>query len=258
MFDAAEVAGRVHDLDRAALDVVLRGAPDLDQDVVTLSVNVSPRTLESPEFSSTAFLSIIRRYGMAPDRVVLEMTERETIRDPERLRTVLRASRTPGSSSPPTTSARATPGLRLLSQFRFDVVKIDLSLVQRAGPTTRASPSCVRSSRWPSGWVPARSPRGRDVRPAPDGARRSASRRGQGYLLGRPGPERDLAWVDIEALENREDVAHPDRARPGAGTGAAQPRCAPGRDRRPGRHRARAGRRDEPGRSRSRRCGAGR
>ena len=55
MFDAAEVAGRVHDLDRAALDVVLRGAADLAQDV-SLSVNISPRTLEAPEFSSTAFL----------------------------------------------------------------------------------------------------------------------------------------------------------------------------------------------------------
>jgi hypothetical protein len=32
---------------------------------------------------------------------------------------------------------------------------------------------------------------------------------GQGYLLGRPGPDRDLTWVDIEALENREDVGIP-------------------------------------------------
>ena len=46
MFDAAEAAGRVHDLDRAALDVVLRGAADLDEGV-SLSVNISPRTLES-------------------------------------------------------------------------------------------------------------------------------------------------------------------------------------------------------------------
>src|SRR6185436_20187906 len=39
LFDAAEVAGRVHDLDRAALDVVLRGAQDLPE-WVTLSVNI--------------------------------------------------------------------------------------------------------------------------------------------------------------------------------------------------------------------------
>src|SRR5205085_10106100 len=65
LFDAAEVAGRVADLDRAALDVVLRGARDMSDDV-TLSVNVSPQTLESPQFSATAFLAIIRRHGFAP------------------------------------------------------------------------------------------------------------------------------------------------------------------------------------------------
>ena len=46
LFDAAEVAGRVHDLDRAALDVVLRNARSMS-DTMSLSVNVSPRTLEA-------------------------------------------------------------------------------------------------------------------------------------------------------------------------------------------------------------------
>src|SRR6185369_10782301 len=68
MFDAAEVAGRVADLDRAALDVVLRGAHDLPE-WVSLSVNISPRTLEAAEFSASTFLAILRRHGMAPDRI---------------------------------------------------------------------------------------------------------------------------------------------------------------------------------------------
>jgi hypothetical protein len=32
---------------------------------------------------------------------------------------------------------------------------------------------------------------------------------GQGYLLGRPGAERDLTWVDIAALEQRDGVGIP-------------------------------------------------
>ena len=60
LFDAAEVAGRVADLDRAALDVVLRGARSMD-DSMSLSVNVSPRTLEAPEFSATALSAARRR-----------------------------------------------------------------------------------------------------------------------------------------------------------------------------------------------------
>src|SRR6185369_16827813 len=132
MFDAAEVAGRVADLDRAALDVVLRGAYDLP-DWVTLSVNISPRTLEAAEFSATTFLAILRRHGVAPDRITLELTERESIRDPERLRAALHGIQSAGVRIAADDVGAGNAGLRLLSQFRFDVVKIDLSLVQRGG-----------------------------------------------------------------------------------------------------------------------------
>ncbi|HXI46808.1 MAG TPA: diguanylate cyclase, partial [Candidatus Acidoferrales bacterium] len=62
MFDAAEAAGRVQDLDRAALDVVLAGTAGLSHDVL-LSLNVSPQTLESGDLTATAFLAILRRHG---------------------------------------------------------------------------------------------------------------------------------------------------------------------------------------------------
>ena len=207
MFDAAEVAGRVHDLDRAALDVVLRGAADLAQDV-SLSVNMSPRTLEAPEFSSTAFLSILRRYGIAPSRIVMEMTEREMIRDPERLRTVLLGIQDAGVQLAADDVGAGNAGLRLLSQFRFDVVKIDLSLVQRG--TNDQGHSILRSIVEVAERMGARTiAEGIETSGQLRTARRLGITGGQGYLLGRPGPERDLTWVDIEALENREDVGIP-------------------------------------------------
>jgi predicted signal transduction protein with EAL and GGDEF domain len=106
LFDAAEVAGRVHDLDRAALDVVLRGARALD-DAVSLSVNVSPRTLESAEFSATAFLSISAATGSRPAAWCWSHRAR-VVRDPERL--AARGVQRRACASPPTTSAPATPG----------------------------------------------------------------------------------------------------------------------------------------------------
>ena len=68
-----------------------------------------------------------------PDRIVLELTERESIRDPERLRTVLLGVQDAGVRIAADDVGAGNAGLRLLSQFRFDVVKIDLSLVQRGG-----------------------------------------------------------------------------------------------------------------------------
>ena len=207
LFDAAEVAGRVHDLDRAALDVVLNGARDLDESL-TLSVNVSPRTLESAEFSFTAFLSILRRHGMAPGRVILELTEREAIRDPERLRKALLGVQNAGVRIAADDVGAGNAGLRLLSQFRFDVVKIDLSLVQRAGDDK--THSVLRSIVEMADRLGATTiAEGVETSGQLRTARRLGITAGQGYLLGRPGPDRDLPWVDIAALEQRDDVPIP-------------------------------------------------
>ncbi|HEY4228186.1 MAG TPA: bifunctional diguanylate cyclase/phosphodiesterase [Candidatus Limnocylindrales bacterium] len=209
LFDAAEVAGRVDDLDRAALDVVLRGARGLD-DSVTLSVNVSPRTLESPQFSATAFLSILRRHGMTPGRVVLELTEREAIRDPERLRAVLLGVQNAGVRVAADDVGAGNAGLRLLSQFRFDVVKIDLSLVQRAGEGHDKGHSVLRSIAEMAERLGATTiAEGVETSAQLRTARRLGITAGQGYLLGRPGADRDLPWVDIAALEQRDEVPIP-------------------------------------------------
>ncbi len=207
LFDAAEIAGRVHDLDRAALDVVLRSARSMS-DSMSLSVNVSPRTLEAPEFSATAFLSILRRHGMAPGRVVLELTEREAIRDADRLRNILLAIQNAGVRVAADDVGAGNAGLRLLSQFSFDVVKIDLSLVQRAGEDR--THSVLRSivevaSRMGATTIAEGVETSSQLRTA----RRLGITAGQGYLLGRPGTERDLTWVDIAALEQRDDVGIP-------------------------------------------------
>jgi diguanylate cyclase (GGDEF)-like protein len=207
LFDAAEVAGRVHDLDRAALDVVLRGARTLDESQ-SLSVNVSPRTLEAPEFSATAFLAILRRHGMPPARVVLELTEREAIRDADRLRNMLLTIQNAGVRVAADDVGAGNAGLRLLSQFKFDVVKIDLSLVQRAGDdrTNSVLRSIVEVAQRMGATTIAE---GVETSGQLRTARRLGITAGQGYLLGRPGTERDLTWVDIAALEQRDDVAIP-------------------------------------------------
>ena len=209
MFDAAEVAGRVADLDRAALDVVLRGAHDLPE-WVTLSVNISPRTLEAAEFSASTFLAILRRHGVAPGRITLELTERESIRDPDRLRAALIGVQTAGVRIAADDVGAGNAGLRLLSQFRFDVVKIDLSLVQRGSDdqTQSVLRSIVEVAERMGASTTAE---GVETSGQLRTARRLGITNGQGYLLGRPGPERDLTWIDIASLEVRDDVGIPIR-----------------------------------------------
>ena len=188
---------------------------------------------------------------MAPGRIVLELTERETIRDADRLRTTLVAIQNAGVRVAADDVGAGNAGLRLLSQFRFDVVKIDLSLVQRAGEDRTNSVLPIhRRRRRTDGRDDDRRGRRDTIRTA----RRLGITAGQGYLLGRPGIERDLTWVDIAALEQRDDVGIPitadlvdDRAPRrsvgGAGTArrSGQPAAPASRRGRPAQHGKRGG-----------------
>ena len=212
LFDSAEAAGRVADLDRAALDVVLAGTKGLRDDAL-VSLNVSPRTLEAGDLTATAFLAILRRHGVAPERVILELTEREAVREPERLRETLRGVQRAGVRVAADDVGAGNAGLRLLSQFQFDVVKIDLSLVQggsRIGSGADQTLSVLGSLVQMAVRLGALTiAEGVETPEQLRTIRDLGISAGQGYLLGRPGPEHDLAWVDLEALASQEEVPDP-------------------------------------------------
>jgi EAL domain-containing protein (putative c-di-GMP-specific phosphodiesterase class I) len=200
LFGAAEVTGRVTELDRACLEAVLAGAAEIP-DAVSLSLNISPRTFEAPEFSAAAFLKIIDRHGLEPGRVILELTERESIEDVDRLRGALEACRAAGIRIAADDVGAGNAGIRLLSQIQFDVMKIDLSLVQ-AGAGREPVASVLRSlvdlgSRWRAMVIA-------EGVETPDQLRMIRTlgiQAVQGYLLARPGPVRTDLRFDFAALD---------------------------------------------------------
>ncbi|HET7725706.1 MAG TPA: bifunctional diguanylate cyclase/phosphodiesterase [Candidatus Limnocylindrales bacterium] len=199
LFAAAEVSGRIIDLDRACLDVVVAGARQAPDDVY-LSLNVSPRTFEAPEFSANAFLSILHRHGVPPRRVILELTERETIEDVDRLRVALESCRRAGVQIAADDVGAGNAGIRMLSQIQFDVIKIDLSLVQAAAgrePVGSVLSSIVDLARRWRALVVAEGVE------TPEQLRMIKALgidAAQGYLLGRPGPLVPSITFDLEAL----------------------------------------------------------
>src|SRR4029078_12269096 len=90
LFSAAEAADRTVELDLACLETVAAGAALPDRDV-SLSVNLSPRTLESNQFRVGDLKAIFQRYDIPLDRVVLELTEREQVEELETLPTHVEA-----------------------------------------------------------------------------------------------------------------------------------------------------------------------
>ena len=226
MFVAAERAGRTVELDFACIEAVAIGAGELPREAM-ITINMSPRTLELPDFSLPLLVRTLRRAGLEPERVVIEITERETIEEMERLKRNVAACRAAGFRVAADDVGAGNAGLRLLSQIQFDIVKIDLSLVQE-GALYETSLAVVGSlqelaRRW-GAWVIAE---GIETPEQLRVVRHLEITAGQGYLLGRPSSAEDLSKVDASSLDltallGRDNWLH-DLARAAPGLGAARP-----------------------------------
>ena len=199
LFAAASAAGRTVELDLACFEVVAQGSAEIGHEQV-VTINLSPQTLEVQDFSSSWLLEILARYQITPGRVIVELTEREAITDLDRVRRNVAALQHAGVRIAADDVGAGNAGLRLLSQVRFDIVKIDLSLVQD-GAQHDSSRAVVRSlmdlaSR--QGAVAIAE--GLETAGQLRSLRELGITTGQGYLLGRPGHNLGLASVDIEAL----------------------------------------------------------
>jgi EAL domain-containing protein (putative c-di-GMP-specific phosphodiesterase class I) len=138
LFAAAEAGGRLVALDMACIETIVREARYLPDDQF-LSLNLTPATAESPEFSSGALLAILARFGFPPERLVIELTERQQLHDPERVRGRIEAWRRAGIRFAADDIGAGNAGLRLLAELSFDILKVDLSLVQRSASEGQSS-----------------------------------------------------------------------------------------------------------------------
>lgn len=138
LFAAAAAGGHLVALDMTCIEMIVAGARHLPSQMF-LSVNISPGTVESPEFTTGGLLSILARHAFPPNRLVLELTEREPLADVARARAKLETCQRAGIGLAADDLGVGNAGLRLLSELRFDVVKVDLSLVQRSAPGAPSS-----------------------------------------------------------------------------------------------------------------------
>jgi diguanylate cyclase (GGDEF)-like protein len=199
MFAAAEATGRTAELDIACLDSVMEAASRLRLPG-SLTVNLSPRTLEMEDFSIHSFLRMIVRHGLDPRRIVLELTERDAVEDVGRLRVAVEACRVAGIRVAADDVGAGNAGLRLLSQLRFDIVKIDLSLVQ-GGSGQNQSLEIVRTLRdLADRWGALVVAEGIETPAQLEVVRSLGIGAGQGYLLGRPTEHPPTTAIDIDEL----------------------------------------------------------
>ncbi len=205
LFTAAEVADRIVELDMAAIETIVSHLDHLDPGLY-LSLNMSPRTLETDQFQVGVLVGILRRGGLEPAQVVVELTERETIEDLTRLKANLERLRVAGFRIAADDVGAGNAGLRLLSEIRFDIVKIDLSLVQR-GVLEESSLAVLRGLREMarrSGAVVVAE--GVETPEQLVALRRLGVASAQGYLLGRATSRPVTTPVDLDLIESMSNL----------------------------------------------------
>ena len=138
LFSAAAASGHLVALDMTCLETIVAGAMNLVPGAF-LSVNLSPATVEAPEFSTAALLSILARHGFPPERLLLELTEQQPVTDLERIRLKLNTCRGAGIRLAADDVGAGYAGLRLLAELTFDMIKVDLTLVQRSASSASSS-----------------------------------------------------------------------------------------------------------------------
>ena len=211
LFTAAEIAGRIVELDMAAIETITAHVGPLAPGLY-LGLNMSPRTLETDQFHVGELIGILRRYGLEPEQIVLELTEREVIEDLSRLKANLARVRSAGIRIAADDVGAGNAGLRLLSEIPFDIVKIDLSLVQR-GVLQESSLAVLRGlremARRSGATVVAE---GVETPEQVVALRRLGIAAAQGYLLGRPGDRPVAAPVDLELIASMSNLDEADIA----------------------------------------------
>ena len=205
LFAAAEAADRTVELDLLCLEIVAAGVR-LPNAEAYISVNLSPRTLESSLFHPGELKAIFHRSGISPDRVVLELTERERVEDLDQLRKNVDACRRAGMRLAADDVGAGNAGLRLLSEIHFDIVKIDLSLVQ-GGVMHDPSHGILRAlqelaTRWKASIVAE----GVETAAQLAVVRSLGIAAGQGYLLGRPTNTMNDAAIDLVELASASNL----------------------------------------------------
>ncbi len=205
LFTAAEVADRIVELDMAAIETIAARVGQLPKGLY-LSLNLSPRSLETEQFQVGELIGILRRHGLQPTQIVIELTEREAIEDLSRLKSNLERVRAAGMRIAADDVGAGNAGLRLLSEIAFDVVKIDLSLVQR-GLLQDSSLAVLRGIREMASRSGATIvAEGVETPEQLVALQRLGITSAQGYLLGRPADRPVATPVDLATIATMSNL----------------------------------------------------
>lgn len=145
---AASVLAKVNDSNRYSFDQACRvkaikGAKELGIQE-PISINFLPNAIYKPEVCIRTTLEAARVHGFPVDHIIFEVTEGERIEDGPWFASILREYKRCGFKTAIDDFGAGYAGLKLLSDFQPDLVKIDMDLI-RGVDVNPARQAIVRS-----------------------------------------------------------------------------------------------------------------
>lgn len=129
LFRAAELCGRMVEIEHLCRHVTLESFARLNL-AGDLFLNVSPDCLLHPDARYGETMDAMRRLGIDPHRVVIELTEHKPAYDYDLLRNAARHYRSMGFRIAIDDLGEGFSSLRLWSELRPEFVKIDMHFIQ--------------------------------------------------------------------------------------------------------------------------------
>lgn len=128
LFQAAEAVGRLFELECIARKKAIECF--IQQDLPgKLFLNMSPMSLQDPNFQSGQTLTLIESFGFSPQRIVIEITEHHPVQDYQLLIKAVEHYRGMGFTIALDDLGEGHSSLRLWSELRPDYVKLDKHFV---------------------------------------------------------------------------------------------------------------------------------
>ncbi len=129
VFKIAAEQGVLWNLERLCRQRALETLPPLTAEQ-RLFINVEPDSFYDPWLRSQEFLDQLQDVGLAPSRVVLELTERAAVKDYVAMRKLLREVRNLGYPLALDDVGSGYAGLQTIAEIRPDYLKMDMALIR--------------------------------------------------------------------------------------------------------------------------------
>ena len=128
LFETAEQLGRLFALEKVCRESAIMNLGPLEEGQ-KLFLNIHPKTMADPEFSSGNTLEVMERAGLSPENIVFEITERHSVQEFDLFYRTLDHYRSQGFEVAVDDAGAGYAGLTTIAELQPEYIKIDKSLI---------------------------------------------------------------------------------------------------------------------------------